>query len=266
MLGESISVAEKIKNSALQSISWAIDTRDAEKGYPIILFNTLPYECERTVTINQIRNKVYGITDEDGAVIPMQYVHAETERTYGREDVIFTAKIPAMGYSIYYIKGETKEYESTVKATDTTLENKNLLVEFEKHTGYITRIYDKVAEKELLSGSEDPFTPVSEDGDTVSSGAGSAETPIPDSIDDNLEKPDEAAFAEARDSEQDFLSERTIILEKGESIMDSIRKLSSEASDEDDDFLSMLDSVSKENDKSSSSSTDEFDVVYDGKK
>lgn len=124
---------------------------------------------------------------------------------------------------------------------------------------------DLTGSSELLSGSDDPFTPVNEDTDTVSSGSGSAETPIPDSIDDNLQKPDEAAFSEARDSEQDFLSERTIILEKGESIMDSIRKLSSEKSD-DDDFLSMLDSVSKEDDKSNSSSTDEFDVVYDGKK
>ncbi len=124
---------------------------------------------------------------------------------------------------------------------------------------------DLVGSDELISGSEDPFTPVNESGDTVSSGSGSAETPIPDSIDDDLQKPDEEAFSKARDSEQDFLSERTIILEKGESILDSIRKISDEASSEDDDFLSMLDSVAKENDKSNSSSTDEFDIVYDGK-
>lgn len=125
---------------------------------------------------------------------------------------------------------------------------------------------DLTGSKELLSGSDDPFTPVNEEGDTVSSGSGSAEAPIPDDIDDTLQKPDEDAFTEARDSEQDFLSERTIILEKGESILDSIRKISNEASDDDDDLFSMLDSVSKENDKSNSSSTDEFDVVYDGKK
>ncbi len=124
---------------------------------------------------------------------------------------------------------------------------------------------DLVGSDELISGSEDPFTPVNESGDTVSDGSGSAETPIPDSIDDDLQKPDEEAFSKARDSEQDFLSERTIILEKGESILDSIRKINSEASSNDDDFLSMLDSVAKENDKSNSSSTDEFDIVYDGK-
>ncbi|MBQ7780231.1 MAG: DivIVA domain-containing protein [Clostridia bacterium] len=125
---------------------------------------------------------------------------------------------------------------------------------------------DLTGSSELLSGSDDPFTPVNEESDTVSSGSGSAEAPIPDEIDDTLQKPDEDAFTEARDSEQDFLSERTIILEKGESILDSIRKISSEASDDDDDLFSMLDSVSKENDKSNSSNTDEFDVVYDGKK
>ena len=124
---------------------------------------------------------------------------------------------------------------------------------------------DLTGSSELLSGSDDPFTPVNEEHDTVSGGSGSAESPIPDAIDDDLQKPDEDAFTEARDSEQDFLSERTIILEKGESILDSIRKISNEASD-DDDLFSMLDSVSKENDKSNSSNTDEFDVVYDGKK
>ena len=124
---------------------------------------------------------------------------------------------------------------------------------------------DLTGSSELLSGSDDPFTPVNEEGDTVSGGSGSAESPIPDAIDDDLQKPDEDAFTEARDSEQDFLSERTIILEKGESILDSIRKISNETSD-DDDLFSMLDSVSKENDKSNSSNTDEFDVVYDGKK
>ena len=85
-------------------------------------------------------------------------------------------------------------------------------------------------------------------------------------LDGTLLPMDEDAFTKARDSEQDFLSERTIILEKGESILDSIRKISNEASNDDDDIFSMLDSVSKENDKSNSSSTDEFDVVYDGKK
>ncbi|MBO5040618.1 MAG: DivIVA domain-containing protein [Clostridia bacterium] len=124
---------------------------------------------------------------------------------------------------------------------------------------------DLTGSSELLSGSDDPFTPVNEEHDTVSGGSGSAESPIPDAIDDDLQKPDEDAFTEARDSEQDFLSERTIILEKGESILDSIRKISNETSD-DDDLFSMLDSVSKENDKSNSSNTDEFDVVYDGKK
>lgn len=124
---------------------------------------------------------------------------------------------------------------------------------------------DLTGSSELLSGSDDPFTPVNEDGDTVSAGSGKAEAPIPERIDDDLQKPDEEAFSEARDSEQDFLSERTIILEKGESILDSIRKISDEASDDDDDFLSMLESVSEENNKSSFSSTDEFDVVYDGK-
>ena len=164
MLGESISVADRIKNSALQTISWAIDTSDNSRGIPIVIFNPLPYESERVVTVNQIRNLIGSIEDEDGNTVPIQYVHALTARTYGRQDVVFKANLPAYGYAIYYIKADTAEYENGLKATETSLENSHLLVEFEKHTGFIKRIYDKDMERELLSGFGAVPTVIDENG------------------------------------------------------------------------------------------------------
>ena len=124
---------------------------------------------------------------------------------------------------------------------------------------------DLAGKKELISGSDDPFTPVDESADTVASGESSAEAPIPDALDDDEPvKPDENAFSEARDSE-DFLHERTIILEEGESIIDSLKKINENAKEDEDEFLDMLGSVSSSSDRSDAEITDEFEVVYDGK-
>lgn len=125
---------------------------------------------------------------------------------------------------------------------------------------------DLAGKKELISGSDDPFTPVDESEDTVSSTEMPAEAPIPEIIDDGESvKPDEEAFVSARDSEEDFLHERTVIIEQGGSILDSLRKINEDAKENEDEFLSMLGSVSSESDRSDSESTDEFEVVYDGK-
>jgi len=150
MLGESMSMAERLKNSAFQTISWAIDTADSKKGYPIVLFNTLPFEVEQTVAINK---KAGIILDENGQAVAHQYVQSQAYMTYGRPDTLFAAKVPAMGYTTYYMKDEeSPQYESEVKAFKNGIENQHLIVEFEGHTGYIKRIYDKDEERELLSG------------------------------------------------------------------------------------------------------------------
>ena len=122
---------------------------------------------------------------------------------------------------------------------------------------------DLDGEEELISGSFDPFTPVDESKDVVSEGGDAAEAPIPDIIDDNNNVKKDAS--EARDKDADFLTERTVIVENGSSLIDSIRKINENAGNvSDDDFLSILNNASS--DKSSSNSSDEFDVVYDGKK
>lgn len=154
-------------------------------------------------------------------------------------------------------------------APDIRIENNDEAMASELSGEVMKRIREDLSGRsELLSGSEDPFTPVDESLDTVSDKEMPAEMEIPDIIsDEDAVIPDEDVFTEARDSEEDILSERTAIIEDGQSILDSIRKINEGAKDEgDDDFLSMLNSVSSENDKSDSSSTDEFEVVYDGKK
>jgi len=146
---------------------------------------------------------------------------------------------------------------------------------------------DLSGKKPIISGTEDPFfeeeedptedEPVAEDEENIAPAA-SAEVPIPDVIDDLFDvSPDAEAFTAARDSEESFIGdneddelpvERQEIKESG-SILNSIKQLNETADsmgDDDEEFLRMLKKVSAEHDRTDMSSTDEFEMVYDGKK
>ena len=144
---------------------------------------------------------------------------------------------------------------------------------------------DLSGKKPIISGTEDPFfedeeedeaEPAAEDEEIAP--AASAEVPIPDVIDDLFDvTPDADAFTAARDSEETFIGEdeedelpvERQEIEEGGSILDSIKRINETADhmgDDDEEFLRMLKHVSAENDRTDMSSTDEFEMVYDGKK
>ncbi len=150
MLGESISIAEKIKNSAQQTISWAIDASDVNKGCPIVIFNSLPFEINHIVRINK---EVKCIYSPNGSRVLLQNVHSYAYSTHGRRDTIFEARVPAMGYATYYIRNEESiEYESALGISESGLENEYIRVHIDGATGHITSIFDKQRGIEMLSG------------------------------------------------------------------------------------------------------------------
>ncbi len=154
MLGESMSFAMKTENNALQTLSWAIDTSDAERGLPIVVFNPHSFDVEDLITINKQADR---IVDGEGKDVEIQYVRSQTLCCYGRSDTAFVAKVPAMGYTTYYIKpaaeGElAPKTENALLIHGTVMENESFRVEFEQHTGYIKSIYDKVSARELING------------------------------------------------------------------------------------------------------------------
>ncbi|MCH5198511.1 MAG: alpha-mannosidase [Oscillospiraceae bacterium] len=156
MLGQSRAAAAKMENTALQSLSWKIDTSDASKGVPMIVFNPHPFEAEQMITVN---SRFCHIFDEKGVEVPSQVVHSPTvlcRDPYG--DTVFTAKIPPLGYKTYYMNnnsaGQNQTFisENAPKAEGMILENEFLRVEFEEHTGYIKSILDKKTNRQMLSG------------------------------------------------------------------------------------------------------------------
>lgn len=149
LAGESLAISAKTENTALQRLSWAIDTSDGDY-LPIIVFNPLTWSVKSLIRVNKRLGK---ITDEKGLSLSCQHIRSETQSCYGRDDTLFAAEIPPLGWKVYRGYGDLSEYHGNVRAEGTVLENNFLCIKFEKHTGYIQSIYDKKEKRELLSGS-----------------------------------------------------------------------------------------------------------------
>ena len=165
MLKAARSFAQQTENNALQSLSWKIDTSDAEKGFPIILFNPHGFPVETTIDVINCLKHVY---DADGKEVPSQLVHGDDDRCRRQAGhALFRARIPALGYCAYYHHSRRASltalcpeedadpgtvFESPVSAEGYVMENEALRVEFQPHTGYMTSLYDKERKVELLDG------------------------------------------------------------------------------------------------------------------
>jgi len=165
---EALSIAEREENRALQKISWSVDTlkghplrvRSKEEdwffwgrngqGTPLVVFNPHGYECEDTI---KLRRPVLNVKDDDGNRVPAQAVRAS--RTNGDDtlDGIFRAKVPALGYRLYWLFLENNEeaFDTDLACTETVLENSCLRAEFDVCSGALKRLYNKKTGREVLS-------------------------------------------------------------------------------------------------------------------
>lgn len=167
MLGHAKNIASIEENNALQTLSWKIDTKDNSFGQPVIVFNPHSFDAEQLVQLNGQFNC---IKDCGGNVVPSQLVHSTTLECYWRKDTLFTAHVPALGYSVYYASNiddlpqkdeidEEKFPRAFLPSSPLTannrdgvmLENEFLSIKFERYSGYIAHIYDKRTKKPLTT-------------------------------------------------------------------------------------------------------------------
>lgn len=165
MLGYAKHIAAVEENNALQTIGWNINTEDRTLGRPVIIFNPHAFDTEQLVQVNGRFNTV---KDCWGNIIPSQLVHSTVNECFNRTDILFSAKLKSLGYSVYYLSNtEQTECEQgedkfpSAHAPDSSrnannhdgvvLENQFLSIEFELYSGYIARIFDKRSEKILTT-------------------------------------------------------------------------------------------------------------------
>ena len=177
MIGMARNTAAVEENNALQTISWAIDTSDTSKGLPVVVFNPHGFDAEQLVQVNKQYSRVL---DANGNEVPSQLVHSSTYECYWRQDTMFKAQVPALGYAVYYLaEGETVSAETVIEAGDassdpstcetyatatawtghmtanehggTILENDIYRIQFELYSGYITSFVNKRTSAEIIT-------------------------------------------------------------------------------------------------------------------
>ncbi|MBQ2768499.1 MAG: alpha-mannosidase [Clostridia bacterium] len=154
---EAISLAEKQKNSALQTLSWQIDTTKKEYGLPVVIFNPHAFDTEELVEINAHANSV---RDSEGREIPFTNAVSEALPVFARDNAIFRAKVPAFGYAVYYyqpsagfnvVNRTEGDYGVRAKKSDAlSLENERIKAVFDE-TGRMVSLVNKTSGEELLS-------------------------------------------------------------------------------------------------------------------
>jgi len=168
-LSEAVSIAAREENAALQRMSWKVDTmkghplrvrsKEEDKylwgvngqGTPVIIFNPHPFEAEG---IARVHRSVQTVRDDAGNVIPCQTIRATRTNRDDRWDGIFRAKIPAMGYRLFwFFQGEKEEPEtSELSVSQRHIENANIRAEFDPMTGALTSLINKQTGEDALSG------------------------------------------------------------------------------------------------------------------
>jgi len=161
--------ADHAENFALQRLSWAIDTVKGNKalvrskenhfwrwnvsgfGTPVAVFNPHAFEVTGTVSVY---SEGVRITDDDGNDVPVQKIRAGRTNGQDKWDTLFTAKVPALGYRVYWMHmtGEDRRNDKneTLSVSENSIENRFLRAEISPVTGEIEKIILKKTGKNML--------------------------------------------------------------------------------------------------------------------
>lgn len=146
-------IARHELNASLEFLADQIDTRVDKDAKPILVYNLLAWERTDVVKLKLPKTETsgYAVFDAHGKEIPSQTVKAGRYHA----NVLFVAKnIPAMGYAVYQLKNRpAAEKSKAVVSKKTALENEFFTIKIDPETGWVSNIFDKRLEKEVLSGN-----------------------------------------------------------------------------------------------------------------
>ncbi len=166
--------ARDVINKVLQKITWNLDTsggfsvpcekhgfklwEDGPYGAPLTVFNPHSRRLQvpvRTGADIHSGGRSPAVTDEYGHAVPFQRIRGPMiNHDIDKWESVFIADVPPMGWRTYWVR-YTDEIVSPVcgslSCSDTHLENDYLRAEFSAATGALTRLFDKLKNRELIT-------------------------------------------------------------------------------------------------------------------
>lgn len=173
-IGEAISIAERNQNLALQAFAWNINIPQQPEAFPMVVFNPVTWPIQSTVEVEiPYQRQPIMIVDDQDQPISHQMVHSHA--TTWRQRICFNAELPALGYRTYrmvQLKENITEpsYPSTLRASETCLENDDILLEMDAQTGAIKRLLDKKNNINFITHGGAKAAVLNDPGDTWAHG------------------------------------------------------------------------------------------------
>lgn len=132
-----------VLTSATDAVASALNTQT--KGTALVVYNPLsiPREdvVEAAVSFPNGAPKAVRVFGPDGKEVAAQMAGGK---------VLFLAKVPSVGYAVYDVRAAQAPAPSTLKVTQSSLENARYVVKVNQN-GDLSSIFDKTLNKELLS-------------------------------------------------------------------------------------------------------------------
>lgn len=125
---------------------------------PIVVFNSLNWVRSQVVeiTVPNLQNTDWQIGDLTGNTIQSYLPESISDRESSTRQIAFLAKdIPSVGYRIYWLCPciDRMGSSSQTFSGDYILENEYLLVAVNSDTGDLSSVFDKINQREVLSGA-----------------------------------------------------------------------------------------------------------------
>ncbi|MDN3352060.1 alpha-mannosidase [Actinomadura sp. DC4] len=142
-LGEARSIAARLQNRAIQSISRQIAIPAEEGMAPLAVFNPHPWPVETTVEVefgSRLGDGAVVAVDDAGRRMPVQVARSST-LTGGRRLLVVPVELPPLGYRLYRLYGDNAAV--AVAGDGTVLENEHLRVEVDPGTGWLSALVHK---------------------------------------------------------------------------------------------------------------------------
>jgi alpha-mannosidase len=147
--------ARRALDFSLETIINAADT--SGEGTPVVVFNPLAWPRSGPAKINlSIPEKEgeFTVFDSSGESVPFQLMDAKSDgQRWNYTCLLLAGEIPSLGYEVFRaVKGRPAFPPGTLNIDENGLENDYLRIRLDRKTGWITSLYDKRQQREMLSG------------------------------------------------------------------------------------------------------------------
>ncbi|MFL6056242.1 MAG: alpha-mannosidase [Actinoallomurus sp.] len=151
-LGEARSIAARLQNQAIQSISRQIAIPDEEAMAPLAVFNPHPWPVRTTVEVEfgalLGRGGIVAVDDADRR-IPVQIARSST-LTGGRRRLVVPVDLPPLGYRLYRMYADPVVAAAPAADIETVLENEHVRIVVDPETGRLSSLFHKATGTELI--------------------------------------------------------------------------------------------------------------------